>query len=281
MQDGAATPISPLMTAQSLLLLPWVLVAIALALLGGAAWIWFEHRRRPKLQPLPTEWTLAPRPVFNADERNVYRQLREALPHSVILSKLPLVRFCQPIDPQEVRYWFELLGNTHVTFAICSSNGRVLAAVDVEQDRHNSKRTLHIKQQMLSACRVRYLRCSAAELPSLAELQLLVPQPNGMARGPQAAPSGFGRDTGPGALASRRRERATLWQDSSFLQDSFFGTESRTDFGAPSGFSGLNGLRGRLRDEALHGARVRELRGSAAYEVGGVVTETAGSRLRH
>jgi hypothetical protein len=54
--------------------------------------------------------------------------LREALPHHIVLSKLPLVRFCQPNDPGEVQFWYDLLGTNHVGFAICSANGRVLAA---------------------------------------------------------------------------------------------------------------------------------------------------------
>jgi GNAT superfamily N-acetyltransferase len=92
------------------------------------------------LSELPSEWTLTARPVFSTDERRVYRQLREALPHHIVLSKLPLVRFCQPTDPQEVRYWYELLGSIHVTFAICSANGRVLAAIDLDTDRSSSRR---------------------------------------------------------------------------------------------------------------------------------------------
>ena len=116
-------------------LLPWILASLSLALLLGAAVLWMLHGRKARPRPLPTEWTLTPRPVFNTDERRVYRQLREALPHHVLLSKLPLVRFCQPVDPDEVRYWYELLGSINVTFAICSANGRVLAAIDLEIGR--------------------------------------------------------------------------------------------------------------------------------------------------
>ena len=168
--------------------LPWIVAIIAVALIVPlAAWIALRPRRRQP-QPLPTEWALAPRPVFSTDERRVYRQLREAVPHHVVLSKLPLVRFCQPSDPQQVRYWYELLGAIHVSFAICSANGRVLAAIDLDTDRGNSRRAMHIKQSVLAACRVRYLRCPVDHLPSVAELQLLVPQ-SSAARGPQAAPS--------------------------------------------------------------------------------------------
>ena len=70
--------------------------------------------------------TVAPQELREGFERAVHRQLREALPHHIVLSKLPLVRFCQPADPKSVRYWFDLLGANHVTFAVCSANGRVL-----------------------------------------------------------------------------------------------------------------------------------------------------------
>lgn len=215
--------------------LPWILATASLALLAGAFVLWLISRRKPKHTPLPTEWTLAPRPVFSTDERRVYRQLREALPHHIVLSKLPLVRFCQPTDPQEVRFWYELLGSLNVTFAICSANGRVLAAIDLDNDRSNSRRAQQIKQSVLGACRVRYLRCPVDHLPSIPELQLLVPHTVSNSRGPQPAPT----TQPPRESGSRRRARTTLWQDSGFFQDSFFGVDSRNEGGPYSDWGGL------------------------------------------
>ena len=80
--------------------LPWILASLSLVLLVAAAALWLLHQRRPRVRPLPSEWTLTARPVFSSDERRVYRQLREALPHHIVLSKLPLVRFSQPTDPE-------------------------------------------------------------------------------------------------------------------------------------------------------------------------------------
>lgn len=212
-------------------LLPWIIaLAVLCVALALTVTLRVRRARRQLAQPLPTEWSLAPRPVFSADERRVYRQLREALPHHIILSKLPLVRFCQPNDPQEVRYWYELLGAIHVTFAICSANGRVLAAIDLENDRGNSRRVMQIKQSVLGACRVRYMRCPVDHLPSVAELQLLVPQSVASSRGPQPAPSRpRSRDASYSDGSPRRRERTALWQDSSFFQDSFFAPDNRLD----------------------------------------------------
>ena len=227
--------------------LPWIIALATLALLVFALVAWALTARRPKkVAPLPTEWALAARPVFSTDERRVYRLLREALPHHIVLSKLPLVRFCQPTDPNEVRYWFDLLGSSHVTFAVCSANGRVLAAIDLDTDRGNSRRVMQIKQSVLSACRVRYLRCPVDHLPSVAELQLLVPSSASPARGPQPAPAQpanlhQARDHLSSTVATRRAERTALWQDSSVFHDSFFAPDSRLDGFASSEFASLTG----------------------------------------
>jgi hypothetical protein len=227
--------------------LPWIVALATLALLVVALAAWVLSARQPKkAAPLPTEWALAARPVFSTDERRVYRLLREALPHHIVLSKLPLVRFCQPTDPNEVRYWFDLLGTSHVTFAVCSANGRVLAAIDLDTDRGNSRRVMQIKQSVLSACRVRYLRCPVDHLPSVAELQLLVPSSAAPARGPQPAPTQpanlhQARDSLSSTVATRRAERTALWQDSTVFQDSFFAPDSRLDGFGSSEFASLTG----------------------------------------
>jgi hypothetical protein len=251
-------------------LLPWILASLSIACLLCAGALWLVRRTQARTRPLPTEWTLTARPVFSSDERRIYRQLREALPHHIVLSKLPLVRFCQPTDPQEVRFWYELLGSSHVTFAVCSANGRVLAAIDLDNERGGSRRTLQIKQSVLAACKVRFLRCAPDQLPSIAELQLMVPQTGSAARGAQPAPTvGQAREQLASTVASRRRERTTLWQDSGFMQDSFFGVDARGDLGAASSFGALRG-----------GVAVREVR-PAPDDVGGVVIDTPVSPLRH
>lgn len=219
-------------------LLPWILASISAILLFAAAVLAWLRRRQSHKVALPTEWALTSRPVFSADERRVYRQLREALPHHIVLSKLPMVRFCQPTDPLEVRFWYELLGNINVTFAICSANGRVLAAIDLDSERSSSRRSTQIKQSVLGACRVRYLRCPVDHLPSVPELQLLVPQSGAASRGPQAArASQPATDTPIGSTTARRR--ATLWQDSSVFQDSFFSPSGRAESGTISDFGAL------------------------------------------
>ena len=222
--------------------LPWI-VAAAVAVVMPLLTILILRGRKPAAaKSLPEVWDLTSRPVFTSDERRIYRLLREALPHHIILSKLPLVRFCQPTDVTTVRYWFELLGSNHVTFAVCSANGRVLAAIDLDVERGHSNRMQKIKQSVLDACRVRYLVCPAAHLPSIGELQLLVPHSGAAARAPLPAPSlNQARDNLASTVANRRAERTALWQDSTLFQDSFFAMDNRFDSSfAPSDFSALS-----------------------------------------
>jgi hypothetical protein len=105
---------------------------------------------------------------------------------------------------------------------------------------------MQIKQSVLAACRVRYLRCPVDHLPSAAEVQLLVPQSGTAPRGPQAAPTlSRARDNLSSAVASRRAERTALWQDSAFFQDSFFAPDSRLDGFGSTEFGSLTSLTGR------------------------------------
>jgi hypothetical protein len=211
-------------------LLTWIAIGAALIIMPLLT-VLFLRGRQPTHRPLPTDWALAPRAVFSSDERRLYRLLREALPHHVILSKLPLVRFCQPTDPQKVSYWYGLLASSSLTFAICSANGRVLAAVDLNTERGGpSARAVTIKKSVLQACRVRHMVCKINQWPSIADLQMLVPHSGVATRSPMVVP-GAGldeaRDQLAGTVANRRAQRSSLWQDSSAFQDSFFAMDSR------------------------------------------------------
>lgn len=203
---------------------PWTLLLASLALLGLAALLaWRVRGRKAPGTELPTDWALTPRPVFTAEERRLYRRLRDALPHHVVLSKLPLVRFCQPTHADQTGYWYRLLGAGHVTFAVCSSGGRVLAAIDLDSERAPSIRAQVIKQKVLEACRVRYLRCAPDELPSESALHALLPLPVLTARMASVPlPVAQTRDRLSHTVAARRQERANLWQDSTFA-DSRYG----------------------------------------------------------
>lgn len=204
----------------------WLVLAGALLLVVAAGAGWARRRARAATpEALPDAWPLESRPVFDAEERRVYRLLVETFPHHAVLVKLPLVRFCQPEEGQDARRWHRMLGAQSVTFALCSASSRVVACIDLEGRRAPSERSLRIKQEVFAACRVRYLRCRADSLPSPAELQLLVPQGSAGLRGPQPAPPG--RGTGPeGPAEVTRRGRRPLWRDPGFMQEGNHGRQA-------------------------------------------------------
>lgn len=208
--------------------LAWILVLACAGSVGALAYL-LLGRRRAADQTLPREWSLTSRPVFTAHERRVHRQLREALPQQVVLAKLPLIRFCQPTDPGQVRYWFELLGAVHVSFAVCSANGRVLAAVDLEDGRDPDRRSKQIKQSVLAACQVRYVRYPADHTPSVPELQLLVPVSPTPARAAGAVATmhaGLRPAATVGVEVIAPRSHEPTWAEAVQARDSMFGRDS-------------------------------------------------------
>lgn len=188
----------------------WIATVAALALLLGLL-AWSVRRRQAQKRRLPEDWAVQQRAVFNIDERRFYRQICAALPGCVVLAKLPLVRLCQPLRPREVRYWYDLLGAIHVSFVVCTPMGRVLAVVDIDGDRGQSRRTLQIKEKVLAACEVRYMRCPPEQMPSVSELRALVPMPEPV---PAASPVAETRDRLSSTVKSRRMARGNAWQDS-------------------------------------------------------------------
>jgi hypothetical protein len=229
---------------------PWITIGAGALLMGAAVGLaWFIFWRKKESEVL-TEWALTTRPLFNPKERLFFRLLCDALPHHVVLAKMPLIRFCRPVDLAQVRYWHELLGSIYVTFVVCAPNGRVLAALDVDSEhRTPSRRVATIKEEVLQACRIRYVKCRADQFPSVSELQMLVPQ-QGTA----------GRAAVPDTVDSVRKVHATTlahtvrarrgaqapgdWGDSALGTDSFFAPDSRTDDFSATGSTGLPPGRG-------------------------------------
>ncbi len=208
--------------------LAWLLVLVTAFAVGVLAYVLLARRRKLE-SDLPTEWSLTPRSVFNAHEGRVHRQLREALPQQVVLAKLPLVRFCHPTDPAQVGFWFDLLGATHVSFAVCSPNGRVLAAIDLEDGRNPARRSMQIKQAVLAACQIRYVRYAAGHTPSVPELQLLVPSAAALWPAPAAVMhSGLraASASAPDAESAPPHRRPTQWAAAAHTRDSMFGRDS-------------------------------------------------------
>ncbi|MEY4750248.1 MAG: hypothetical protein RIQ60_2462 [Pseudomonadota bacterium] len=221
----------------------WIFTAcIAICLIGVALLlVWRGALVAQRSDHLPDEWPLAQRPLFTLAEREMYGRLCTALPQHIVLCKVPLVRFSQPLNPKELPYWFNLLGPLHVSFVVCTDSGRVVAAVDVERhDRSASHRVATIKQAVLTTCRIRYLKCQEDQLASSAELQLLVPKQTPDSRHASTASRSThtardSRATLAHAVRARRGEHHVQWYESGYHHDSFFAPDSRMDAAAGPG----------------------------------------------
>lgn len=214
--------------------LAWWLLAPAAAL-GGIAvgWWWRGRVTRARLRGWPTRWDLHARPLFNAQERALHQALRAALPQYLVLAKVSLVRFCQPMQAAQARLWYDRLVGLHVTLLVCHPNGAVVSAIDFEpasgQPRGKGQK---LKEAVLEASRVRYLRCRPGQWP---HASLLASWALGHAPAAEGRPQGTPppqslHDAGDQLarrLRERRAERAARWAESGFASDSFFAFDAR------------------------------------------------------
>ena len=215
------------------------LLALACGFAAGLAW---HTRRQRQLKGWPRDFKLNARPLFSTDERLLFRELKAALPQHVVLAKLNMLRFCQSANEHQARWWFDRLHALNVTFAICTPNGAVISVIDLDTPQRNaSERGQRLKEAVLEACRIRYIRCQAGHWPRPA---LLAQWALG---GPLAASSSLAASQAASAasaavsplvaaraelaqkLHQRRAERASRFQDSGFASDSFFALDSRFD----------------------------------------------------
>jgi hypothetical protein len=211
----------------------WGIVLSALAggiFLGRA---WQQYAARATRRRWPERWNLNARPLFTVHERALYRDLRAALPNHVVLAKVSLLRFCQSADAHDAKAWYDRLQALHVSMAICTLNGVVVSVIDIEtQPGKTARKSQKLKEAVLDACRIRYVRCLPGQWPAT---HLLA----GWALGPMGSHPDLSHvspdrlhDAGDQLarkLRERRAERAARWAESSFAQDSFFAMDSRFD----------------------------------------------------
>jgi len=167
-------------------------------------------------------------------ERALFRELRAALPNHVVLAKVSLLRFCQSADSGDAKAWYDRLQALHVSLAVCTPNGVVISAIDIEHTPGKAiKRSQKLKEAVLEACRVRYVRCLPGQWPQSQLLASWALGPGGSAGTDSTHfspdPLHDAGDQLARKLKQRRAERAARWAESSFAQDSFFAFDSRFD----------------------------------------------------
>jgi hypothetical protein len=213
----------------------WGIVLCALAggiLLGR---LWQNHATQAALRRWPARWNLNARPIFTVHERALYRELRAALPQHVVLAKVSLLRFCQSADASDAKDWYKRLQALHVSVVVCTPNGVVVVAIDIDNpSAKGPSRSQKLKEGVLEACRVRYVRCAPGQWPQPQLLASWALGPTGGAsetrsRNTPLNPLMNAGDQLARKLKERRAERASRWSESSFAQDSFFAFDSRLD----------------------------------------------------
>ncbi len=219
-------------------LMPFIAPLLTLLVGAGVAHLWHTRKKRV-VKTWPAAFNLSARTLFTTEERLMFRELKAALPNHVVLAKINLLRFCQANRDGEARLWFDRLHPLTVSFAVCTPNGTVVSAIDLEMpNRVRSDRGQRLKEAVLDACRIRYLRCQAGHRPEIATLAQWALGANHRQPAGVQSPLVQARAELAQKLTLRRSERAERARESSFQDsgfgDSFFALDSRFDLAANS-----------------------------------------------
>lgn len=152
---------------------PWLLTALAPALLALGAWghhVWLKRSTREKKR-IPKHWPLSARPLANTEEVQVWHWLARTFYDHHVMIKLPVTRFTLPRDPEQGKAWYGLLGSVYCTFTICRADGRVVGCVDVPGRSGISRTVRQIKHSLLTQCGMPYWVIRPDNLPTVAEIR--------------------------------------------------------------------------------------------------------------
>lgn len=143
------------------LLPPWLPIALALALAGGLAAVWFVRRQRSKddapstrpraLEALDTlaSWTPERSRILTAGERQAYALLRKALPDHMVLAQVPLARFLRVPTRYSYSEWMRRVGQLCADIVVCNQHSEVIAVVEVRQPQgQESERGMRRHERM-------------------------------------------------------------------------------------------------------------------------------------
>jgi hypothetical protein len=239
----------------------WGILLCALA--GGVwlGWVWQKYTKQAARRQWPRRWNLNARPLFSVHERALYRDLRAALPHHVVLAKVSMLRFCQSSDASDAKAWYERLQALHVSLVVCTPHGLVVSVIDIDNNpgSKSGQRAQKLKEAVLEACRIRYLRCLPGQWPQANLLASWAIGHTGVLQAEHAHghdPLFDAGDQLARKLKQRRAERAARWAESSFSQDSFFASDSRFDGPSttPSGLEDATHEEGGMDDGHGHHA---------------------------
>jgi Protein of unknown function (DUF2726) len=205
---------------------------LILLLLGLGAYTWWRTREKP----LPSEWPLAPRPLFSGQEEQVYQFLCNTFPEHLVLAKVPLARFMRLKKGEDPNVWFPLINPLHVSFIVCTQRGYVIAALDLPAETNTSASASTLKLRALQVCGIKYMSLTGSALPTAHMLRTMLlgapPSANDKPDADFYKQSSFGDIDAARAkldetIKNKRSGRDTWSQDSIVGADTFISGDSR------------------------------------------------------
>lgn len=193
---AVSAPLRPM--PQPLLHTDWpatLLMAGLVAACVAGGWWWASRREGARSSPkssrghlTPDDWALLQQCVkegevgikglFTSEERQIFRQLRQAFPEWTILAKVPLSSVTEPLRPDWAPLWQRGLMHIHLDFALFSPNGRLLAAIECAGPSQ-ATRWPDWLPKLLEQLRVRHLVLTKGRPCTVLDLRrlLLTPDP--------------------------------------------------------------------------------------------------------
>lgn len=149
----------------------WVTVGLATALGAAAgavltAWWWRKKIDKPLV--LSGKLPLDARGLVTTEEHEVWGWLRQTFHDHVVMVKIPVSRFTLPRKDEQHNnlQWLDLLNSIYTTFAVCTTDGRVVGCIDVPGKRGLSMDKREQKEDLLSDCGIAYTVVRSSRLPT-------------------------------------------------------------------------------------------------------------------
>jgi very-short-patch-repair endonuclease len=134
--------------------------------------------------PRATAWPVRAHGPLSEPEQALYWRLREAFPEHVVLSQVALSQLVQVDNGNDRQAVFNRISQLVADFVVCTKAFDVVAVVELDDRSHETATRAAAdarKTQALAAAGYRLVRLHVARMPSLAELQARVSQPDTIA----------------------------------------------------------------------------------------------------
>ncbi len=193
----------------------WIGLLLAVILLGGLGYFWWQRREAPTSAGLGRNVRFAPAAALSAAEMELLDYLVRAFPGRSVLFRVALSHLVTVRKSESRMAVQQRLAEHSVDYVVCNREGRPVYAFELDALHDNPEDAEHDareKHRILKSAGIRLVRLTRTtrDLPTPSEFRRLV-------RSAELSPDGSPTDvTGPGALAPADgplpvRGRAAPW----------------------------------------------------------------------